>query len=53
MTLPQLHIEAALASPTVKAEIIDLVYRNVADWAWPAAYLKIAPPEEWRKAVKA
>lgn len=52
MTLPQLHIEAALASPTVKAEIIDLVYRGVADWAWPAAYLKIATVEEWRKAVK-
>lgn len=52
MTLPQLHIEAALASPTVKAEIIDLVYRGVADWAWPAAYTKLAPPEEWRKAVR-
>jgi hypothetical protein len=52
MTLPQLHIEAALASPTVKAEIIDLVYRGVADWAWPAAYLKLAPPQEWRKAVR-
>jgi hypothetical protein len=52
MTLHQLHIEAALASPVVKAEIIDLVYRNVADWAWPAAYLKIASPEEWRKAVR-
>lgn len=52
MTLPQLHIESALSDPTVKAEIIDLVYRNVAEWAWPAAYLKIASPEEWRKAVK-
>jgi hypothetical protein len=52
MTIAQLHIEAALASPTVKAEIVDLVYRNVADWAWPAAYLKIATAEEWRKAVK-
>jgi len=52
MTLPQLHIESALADPTVKAEIIDLVYRNVAEWAWPVAYLKIATVEEWRKAVK-
>jgi hypothetical protein len=52
MTIHQLHIEAALASPAIKAEIIDLVYRNVADWAWPAAYLKIATAEEWRKAVK-
>ena len=52
MTLPQLHIEAALASPAVKADIIDLIYRNVADWAWPAAYTKLAPPEEWRKAVR-
>ena len=52
MTLPQLHIEAALADPAVKAEIIDLVYRRVADWAWPAKYLKLAPPEEWRKAAK-
>jgi hypothetical protein len=52
MTLPQLHIEAALASPTVKAEIIDLVYLRVADWAWPAAYTKLAPPGEWRKAIK-
>ena len=53
MTLPQLHIETALADVWVKAEIIDLVYRNVAEWAWPAAYLKIATVEEWRKAVKA
>lgn len=52
MTLPQLHIEAALASPTVKAEIMNLIDRNVADWAWPAAYLKMATAEEWRKAVK-
>lgn len=52
MTLPQLYIETALASPAVKAEIIDLVYRGVADWAWPAAYTKLAPPEEWRKAVR-
>ena len=52
MTLPQLHLESALADPTVKAEIIELVYRNVADWAWPAAYTKLAPPEEWRKAVR-
>ena len=52
MTIAQLHIEAALASPAVKAEIIDLVCRGVADWAWPAAYLKIASPEEWRKAVR-
>ena len=52
MTLTQLHLKAALASPTVKAEIIDLVYRGVADWAWPAAYTKLAPPEEWRQAVK-
>lgn len=52
MTLHQLHIEAALASPTVKAEIIDLVYRNVADWAWPTIYTRLASPEEWRKAVK-
>ena len=52
MTLTHLHIEAALADPAVKADIIDLVYRRVADWAWPAAYLKIATPEEWRKAVK-
>ena len=33
-------------------EIIDLVYLRVADWAWPAKYLKLAPPEEWRKAVR-
>jgi hypothetical protein len=52
MTINQLHLEAALADAAVKAEIIDLVYRGVADWAWPAAYLKIASPEEWRKAVK-
>ena len=52
MTINQLHIEAALASPTVKADIIDLVYHNVADWAWPAAYTRLASPEEWRKAVK-
>lgn len=52
MTLSQLHIESALSDPTVRGEIIDLVYRNVAEWAWPAAYLKIASPEEWRKAVK-
>jgi hypothetical protein len=29
-----------------------LVYHNVADWAWPAAYTRLASPEEWRKAVK-
>ena len=52
MTLPQLHIETALADPAVKADIIDLIYRRVADWAWPAAYTKLASPEEWRKAVK-
>ena len=52
MTLTHLHIESALADPAVKAEIIDLVYRRVADWAWPAAYTKLASPEEWRKAVK-
>ena len=52
MTLTQLHLEAALADPAVKAEIIDLIYFRVADWAWPAAYTKLAPPEEWRKAVK-
>jgi len=52
MTINQLHLEAALADAAVKAEIIDLVYRGVADWAWPAAYLKIATVEEWRKAVK-
>lgn len=52
MTIPQLHIEAALASPTVRVEIIDLVYRNVADWAWPTIYTRLAPAEEWRKAVR-
>ena len=52
MTLTHLHIESALADPAVKAEIIDLVYRGVADWAWPAKYLKLAPPEAWRKAVR-
>jgi len=52
MTINQIHLEAALADPRVKAEIIDLIYRNVADWAWPAAYMKLASPEEWRKAVK-
>jgi len=52
MTINQMHLEAALADPLVKAEIIDLIYRNVADWAWPAAYMKLASPEEWRKAVK-
>ena len=52
MTLTHLHIESALADHAVKAEIIDLIYRNVADWAWPAKYLKLAPPEEWRKAVR-
>jgi hypothetical protein len=52
MTINQIHLEAALADPWVKAEIIDPIYRNVADWAWPAAYTKLAAPEEWRKAVK-
>lgn len=52
MTIAQLHIQAALASPAIKAEIIDLVYRNVADWAWPTIYTRLASSEEWRKAVK-
>ena len=52
MTLRQLHIEAALADPVARAEILNLIDRNVADWAWPAAYLKIATVEEWRKAVQ-
>lgn len=52
MTLPQLHIETALADPVVKAEILNLIDRNVADWVWPTIYTRLASPEEWRKAVK-
>ena len=52
MTRTHLYLETALADPAVKAEIIDLIYLRVADWAWPAAYTKLASPEEWRKAVK-
>jgi hypothetical protein len=52
MTHHQLHIEAALADPVARAEILNLIDRNVADWVWPTIYTRLASPQEWRKAVK-
>lgn len=52
MTIRELHLRKALAEPSVKADILDLITRRVAGWAWPAAYLKIGTVEEWNAAVR-
>lgn len=46
------EMQLALADPATLAEVTDLVTRNVAEWAWPPVYTRVATPEQWAEGVK-
>jgi hypothetical protein len=46
------EIRAALSDPAIRADILDLVTREVAPWAWPAKYIKIAAVDVWAEEVR-
>jgi hypothetical protein len=45
------NMREILADPAAKADILDLLTREVAEWAWPPAYLRVATPEQWAEGV--
>jgi hypothetical protein len=46
------EIRVALSDPATRADILDLVTREVAPWAWPAKYIKIAAVDVWAEEVR-
>jgi len=46
------NMREILADPAAKADIIDLLLREVAEWAWPPRYTRVATPEQWAEGVK-
>jgi hypothetical protein len=45
------NMREILADPATRADILDLLTREVAEWAWPPAYLRVATPEQWAEGV--
>ena len=45
------NMRQVLADPADKACIVDLLTREVAEWAWPPKYTRVAKPDQWAKAV--
>lgn len=46
------EMKLALADPAVRAEVTDLVYRNVAEWAWPPRLTRVGTVEQWGQALR-
>lgn len=46
------NMAQVLADPATRADILDLLTREVAEWAWPPKYTRVATPGQWAEGVK-
>jgi len=46
------NMAQVLADPSAKAHILDLLTREVAEWAWPPKFTRVATPEQWAEGVR-